>query len=379
MQSWRLWRTRDLAITARSRPARIAGWILAAVLALAAATVYGVALWRAPGWMHATTPQDRYNARVLVISVGGAIVVGTGLLYTARNYRLSRRGQVTDRFTIALERLGSSELYVRIGGVHALEHVMRDSADHHDDVIEVLTEFIRDRVPRRGRQSDRQVWMHPVTGSVPDLPFAPTPDVQAALTALGQRPHRPERQTIDLHGLHLTRVRLDGADLTGVRLDGADLTGVRLSGANLTDAWLGGADLTRAWLDGANLTDASLGGADLTDAGLTSADLTRAWLTRANLTRALLDGANLTDALLIRADLTRARLDGADLAYVALGNANLTGALLHGANLTSALLDGANLTGADLTGALLGANPSVVPPGWVISDSMTGELRPVTA
>jgi len=66
-----------------------------------------------------------------------------GLLYTARNYRLSRRGQVTDRFTTALERLGSSELYVRIGGVHALEHVMRDSADHHD--VDRATD--RERVP----------------------------------------------------------------------------------------------------------------------------------------------------------------------------------------------------------------------------------------
>jgi hypothetical protein len=84
---------RDVAIIARSRPARIAGWILVAVLALAAATVYGVALWRAPGWMHATTAQDRYNARVLVISVGGALVVGTGLLYTARNYRLCGAGR----------------------------------------------------------------------------------------------------------------------------------------------------------------------------------------------------------------------------------------------------------------------------------------------
>ena len=111
---------RGLAIAARSRRGRIAGWTLAAILALAAATVYGLALWRAPSWAHATTPQGGYNARVLVISVGGAIVVGAGLLYTARNYRLSRRGQVTDRFTIALERLGSSELYVRIGGVHAL-------------------------------------------------------------------------------------------------------------------------------------------------------------------------------------------------------------------------------------------------------------------
>ena len=79
-----------------------------------------------------------------MISVGGAFVVIIGLLYTGRNYRLSRRGQVTDRFTVALERLGSSELYVRIGGVHALEHVMRDSTDHHDDVLEVLTAFLRD-------------------------------------------------------------------------------------------------------------------------------------------------------------------------------------------------------------------------------------------
>jgi hypothetical protein len=32
---------------------------LAAILALAAATVYGVALWRAPGWTANMTPQGR--------------------------------------------------------------------------------------------------------------------------------------------------------------------------------------------------------------------------------------------------------------------------------------------------------------------------------
>jgi pentapeptide repeat protein len=226
----------------------MAGWTLAAILALAAAAVYGLALWRAPDWMHGTTPQDRYNARVLVISIGGAIVVGTGLLYTARNYRLSRRGQITDRFTIALERLGSSELYVRIGGVHALQHVMRDSAGHHDDVIEVLTEFIRGRTPRRARQSDHQVWMHSVTGSVPDLPPYPTADIQAALTALGHRPYRPERQTIDLPDLHLTGARLDGANLTGASLDFADLTGARFDRANLTGAiWPASAAVPGGW------------------------------------------------------------------------------------------------------------------------------------
>jgi hypothetical protein len=249
----------DLAIIARSRTARIAGWTLAAILALGAVAAYGLALWRAPGWMHATTPQDRYNARVLVISVGGAIVVGTGLLYTARNYQLSRRGQVTDRFTVALERLGSGELYVRIGGVHALEHVMHDFADHHDDVIEVLIEFIRDRAPRRARPPDRQVWMHPVTGSIPELLSEPTPYIQAALTALGHRPHRPERQTIDLADLHLAGARLNRANLTGARLDGADLTYTQFDGANLSHARIDGVNLSGALLDGANLTGALAG------------------------------------------------------------------------------------------------------------------------
>jgi len=338
---------RKLAIIARSRRGRIGGWTLAAILALAAATIYGVALWRAPGWMHATTAQDRYNARVLVISVGGAIVVGTGLLYTARNYRLSRRGQVTDRFTTALERLGSSELYVRIGGVHALEHVMRDSADHHDDVIEVLTKFTRDRTPRRARPADRQGWMHPVTGSVPDLPAEPAPDIQAALTVVGHRPHRPERQLIDLTSLHLTGAQLDNAYLPGANLTGADI-----SRAQLAAAWLEGAAL-----DGANLTGAYLVFANLTGAKLVGADLTGAKLEGAFLRGAKLEGAFLRGAHLAGADLRGAHLAGADL----------TGAELLGLLTAPGPLEGAFLRGADLDGAIWPPSEPV-PEGWQRGD-----------
>jgi uncharacterized protein YjbI with pentapeptide repeats len=377
----------EWAIAARSRPALIAARTLAAILGLAAVAAYVLALWKVPDWMHLTKPQNRHNARLLVISVGGALVVLTGLLYTARNYRLSRRGQVTDRFTIALERLGSTELYVRIGGVHALVHVMRDSPYHHDDVIEVLTQFIRGRVPLArpsGRQDqfDRKAWMHPVTGSVPDpLPAEPTPDVQAALTALAHRPLRPERRDIDLHDLHLTRANLSGANLTGAFLDSANLTRAFLGDANLTLAFLDSANLTRAHLTRANLTGAGLRGADLTCALLLGANLTGALLYGANLTGADLRGANLTCAFLDGANLTGARLDVADLTRASLDVADLTGAFLRDADLTRAFLLGANLTGArldgaNLTGARLGAHPpnEVVPPGWIVTNPETGEL-----
>jgi hypothetical protein len=174
---------------------------------------YAWALWKIPDLMHLHAAQDLYNARILVISVGGGVVVGTygarslmsvlslprrpadpplsagwltprrvrhfgpvrhspgarrcrarrpgsrpgqvptarwgagsapngpsvlndggahgavevsepqwdtsavrggasllGLLYTARTYRLSQRGQITDRFTNALEQLNADQL-----------------------------------------------------------------------------------------------------------------------------------------------------------------------------------------------------------------------------------------------------------------------------
>jgi hypothetical protein len=246
---------------------------VAAILALAAATAYGVALWQAPDWIHATTLKDRHDARVLVVSVGGAIVVGAGLLYTARNYRLSRRGQVTDRFAVALERLGSTELYVRIGGVYALEHVMRDSPYHHNDVVEVLTEFIRGRAPLSyladPQEEPGPEWMHPPEGSVPDpLPHVPVPDVQAALSALVYRPLRPERQKIYLDGLHLRGAKLQSANLTGAFLGLVDLSGASLQFANLAGARVISADLTSADLSNTDLTGAVLWSADLRWASL---------------------------------------------------------------------------------------------------------------
>lgn len=166
---------RNVVVAFHGRVAHLILWMLLGASAAAGATFYAFALWQAPSWAHAATETARYDSRVLVISIGGALVVGIGLLYTARNYRLSHRGQVTDRFTQALERLGSDAMYVRIGGIYALEHVMRDSSDHHRDVVEVLVAFIRARAPQCEAVSAEY-----------DIP--PALDVQAALTALARRP-----------------------------------------------------------------------------------------------------------------------------------------------------------------------------------------------
>lgn len=326
-------------------------WLRALAVGLAAAAlvvVFGWLLWRGPAWVYRDawpqlTPAEQVTAtgqfRTALIQAAGAIGAVVALAYTARTYRLAHRGQLTERFSKALERLGSDEPYVRLGGVHALAHLLGDSADHHQDVVEVLVAFVRQRAPRAasltgvaaGHGADTRSGTL-LVASDQALPAEPAPDVQAALTALGHRPRRLEPAAmLNLRDLHLARAVLTGANLTGAELDGANLTDAGFGRANLMNAVLDGANLTGAVLNWANLTDAKLDGANLTDAVLVGANLTGARFGRATLTRALLVGADLTDARLLRV--------------------TLTGAVLTEANLTSAWFEGTDLDGANLTDA----------------------------
>jgi hypothetical protein len=79
----------------------------------------------------------RDAARGRLLTLGAGLFAAGALLFTARNFTLSREGQVTDRYTKAIEQLGSEKLDVRIGGIYALERVARDSAKDHPNIIEV--------------------------------------------------------------------------------------------------------------------------------------------------------------------------------------------------------------------------------------------------
>ncbi|MFC8201666.1 pentapeptide repeat-containing protein [Streptomyces sp. NPDC057298] len=293
--------------------------------------------------------------RTSVVAFAAALGAGIALLYTARTYRLTRRGQITDRFTKALERLGSSQIYVRIGGILALEQIVQDAPEQAaTDAARVLGHFIRHHAPKTAPPPDPD---DPHRGPHADpLPTEPDADVQAALTALTRtesRTHVDPREQLDLHGLHLAGARLNHADLTRGNLVRATLTGADLSGATLTGADLVRATLTGADLSGATLTGASLVRATLTGAYLVRATLAEAYLAEATLTGANLSGADLTKAHLFGADLTKAHLYGADLTKAHLVKATLTEAYLAEADLTKAHLVRATLTKADLSEATL--------------------------
>ena len=61
-----------------------------------------------------------------------------------RRQELDSQGQLTDRYSRAIDQLGSDKVDVRTGGIYALERIATDSARDLPTVMAVLTAFIRE-------------------------------------------------------------------------------------------------------------------------------------------------------------------------------------------------------------------------------------------
>ncbi|MFG2933970.1 pentapeptide repeat-containing protein, partial [Streptomyces achromogenes] len=105
---------------------------------------------------------------------------------------VTRKGQITDRYTKAVENLGNDTMDVRLGGIYALQRIMQDSPRDHPTIADVLATYIRihaSEPPKKGET-------------------APA-DVQAALTVLAYRDtSRDGYFRLDLRGTHLAGITL---------------------------------------------------------------------------------------------------------------------------------------------------------------------------
>jgi uncharacterized protein YjbI with pentapeptide repeats len=388
----RIWRSLTPAL-------RVGIVIFGAILGLALIAL--IIKW-APQWLatkHLTATDEAEEVgrvRTALLATLAGVLAAIGAYYTHRTFQLNRAALehnrataershaldqarlITERFTRAVDQLGSDKLDVRLGGIYALERIARDSRDDHPQVMEVLTAYVREHVPWRPQRTaneDAHTLAAPIKAirdqspqpkpsrltqsrdhhgpdgnardheDEGDTELSPPPtDVQAAVTVLGRRDASHDRHGVplDLGHTNLRRVTLSGSNLAGASLRGTNLDAAALRRTNLQDA-----DLARA-----NLQDADLADADLKNANLRGANLRRARL-KADLRGAVLTDANLRGACLTDGDLSDAILGGADLEDALLNGTNLNGADLAGANLKRANLRGANLQGTDLAWANL--------------------------
>ena len=224
-------------------------------------------LWLIPKWQvaHLTSlqPSDLFEqeneARKTLAQIVGGILVLAGLYYTNENIKISQRsaedaqrsatesreltrqGQLTDRFTKAVEQLGKEDspgtnnnLPTRLGGIYALERIANESREDHWPIVELLLQYVYQT--KAGKD-----------GVV-------TPEVQAILTALGRR--NSSYETPD-QKIALTDLDLRFAQFTG-NFDNSAFDRSRLQNARFSQVHLRGSSFTET-----NLTQTRFQNADL--------------------------------------------------------------------------------------------------------------------
>jgi uncharacterized protein YjbI with pentapeptide repeats len=262
---------------------------------------------------------DAENAiRTTLLSGVGAIFVAGGLVFTARTFVATREGQITDRYSAAIDHLSGDKASAVIGGIYALERIGRDSPRDIQTITDVLCALIRE-TPYVGPQ--------------------PSAAVTTALEVLSRIPGSDDVRRLDLRGVTMTGLRSPGLRLAGADLTKASFSQASIDRADLRACELEDADLTRATLAGSRLAKVHGGMRTLfVGAYLNGADLSAVKLPGARFDAASMIGVNASDASLRGADLSSAQF------YDVSGKAR---ANFSQADLTSAILDKANVQGVD--------------------------------
>jgi hypothetical protein len=289
---------------------------------------FSLEYWAETGGPKSTSRSEALrNVGLLAVGVFG-LGFGIWRAWTAhRQAHVAEQGLFTERFSTAVEHLGSEQLPVRLGGIYALWRLTEDSPKRDVvSVIDILCAFVRNP-PHASADPPLEeiVWEERRNGDIgevlQDVVVPMRPDVEAIVNLISDE-----------------QANFRDSLPPGYRLG--------LAGSTLRSANLSNANLAEANLSNANLSKAHLSNADLSDADLRSTDLSEAYL---------------AGAILLRANLRSANLDNANLINANLFNANLRGASLVGTDLMNAVLDGANLTGSDLTSATLGVTGITTP------------------
>ncbi|MEW2267849.1 pentapeptide repeat-containing protein [Streptomyces sp. NPDC047868] len=322
---------------------------IAFTLALALAVVgYVLLLWHGPWWIDGThlrskdlQPADGVvitGLRTTLVALGVGTVAAVSLYYTHRNHvlglrqyeqvqeqfehtrvrdqeqsELTREGQVTERYVEAIKLMASEKLTERLGGIYALERIMRDSRKDYATVVEVLAAFVRERAAA----GTEEVF--------DDKDVKPDEDVQAALTVLGRRPIHSDGPSY----INLRNTDLRGVDLSDAKFDQVDLRNARLqrayfARASLRDAVFQGAALHKADFSFTRLNGAIFYQAGMEETALWQADAENAVFSYANMERARLREAKLQGAAFLHTKVASAEFHGADLARTILKDIDLS-------------------------------------------------------
>lgn len=203
-----------------------------------------------------------------------------------RNFDLAQRGQVSERFSRAVEQLNATDenrnpdTAVRTGALFALMRIGIDSPDHTQPALLVVATYVR-----RFKKPEK---LQP-NGCDADFDFTQSqPDIANALRFVLYRiaaKLNDKKEFLGLRGAKLDGIALDGMDLSGFDLTRIKFGHASLVRANFSDATLRQANFEHACLTSADFRGASLKGAVFDGAALKGAKFTKKGRDQARLTK----------------------------------------------------------------------------------------------
>jgi len=272
---------------------------------LAILVVVVVFLFLVLNWYVAPTkPSERKDLILAVAQILGGTALLSGLYFTWRTMQVNREGQITERFTRAIDQIGKIDdkgnklLEVRIGGIYALERIARESEKDYSTIMEILGAYIRQNAPwppRESHEEDNSPALPQASeGDVLSSELKPSQDVSTVLKVLWRRDRY-----------------LGNGEESSLDLPSVNLRGAAIANTHLEQTLFNGSNFEKAFLQDAYLQLAFLSETNFEQADLERANLQRATLHNANLRGANLRGANLEGVSLLWADLQGADLEGA--------------------------------------------------------------------
>jgi len=247
--------------------------------------------------------ENQYRVTITQAFVGIAVLFGVyqtwqRISIAEDNLRVSQEGQITERFTRAIDQLGSKKLEIRLGGIYALERIANESDKDYWQIMEILSYYIRSNSHANIDIIDNEEITNKFEEYL-DRKLMISYDIRAILIVIKRRKYffkagEPER--LELREAYLRLANLSKAHLEGSYLYDSDLIGAHLGGAYLNGVYLGGARLNWAYCNEAHFEEAHLEEAHLEETCLKGANFKGA-----DFKGAYLGGAYLMEACLIGA------------------------------------------------------------------------------
>lgn len=275
-------------------------------------------LWQVPKWQLSKKKYTEIEEKKITLEnelrktiaqiIGGILVlIGLGFTYeqistTKDTINISQERLKTDRYSKAIDQLGSDKSQVRLGGIFALEKISESSPDYASVINKVLATYIR----QKSNMHDSTIFE----------------ELQAAIDIISYKDNHKNYERDSIYEVNISNVILCRFDFNNSILKNAKMIASDFSGSNFVSA---------------NLTRVTAYGANFFKTNLTNANLSGSNFYGGNFEQAIFSGSILKNANFQLADLKEADFSNCDLSGVDLTDADLTGTKLLGANLLKAI------------------------------------------